>query len=476
MAQVPPPSPAARVVLLVLLVIVVAFPGSAQQDAGKGPGTPLMTGGNATCMDCHLAEGMVFVDQYPEHVTEVPAGEVFTVNVTIQNPWLHHIENATVGFDLSDTDRLEFAGDRAPLHLEEDGSVAQAGGTTEVPFEVASGATEALVSVVGDDGSGLNDWDLVLRSPEGSSFPGTQDGFQDSLEGEPTHRDRVALDQSQLLEGGVGNWTAEVTMERGSAPANTFTLRAHVYYNLSSAEVIHVGGSPRLDQGEQHTFTVRIKALNETGPATLGTNVTLLATAEVPDEHPRSGIPNIQNVGSRWEYSNQTFEVGDELVKSTPEVQEVSLGVNPIILLRSYAFILGWVSAALLPFALVLGGTFGRGSIGWLNDLMGARRRVLWHNAASYGLLIVALLHMGAFLFEPTREWTKGLLFGGLALASLMGLAFTGTLQKSMVKRYGFSAWRFVHLSLAILMVLFVLLHLTVDGTDLQFIRDWFAG
>lgn len=476
MAQVPTPTPAARVVLLVLLVLVAAFPGTAQQSDGGGPATPLMTGGNATCMECHLAEGMVYVDQYPEQVEEVPAGQVFTVNVTIQNPWLHHIENATVGFDLSETERLEFAGDRDPLHLTEDGSVAQAGDSTTVPFPVASGATEALVTLEGAEGQGLNDWDLVLESPEGTSYRGAQDGPQDSIEGKPTHRDRVRLTQGELLEGGEGNWTARVIMERGSAPFNTFTLQAHVYYNLSSAEVIRVGGAPQLDQGERHTFTVRIKALNETGPATLGTNVTLLATADVPGDHPRSGIPNIQNVGSWWEFSNQSFEVGDELRKTTPEVQDVNLGVNPIILMRSYAFILGWASAGLLPFAIVLGGTFGRGSIQWLNNLLGARRRVLWHNAASYGLLIVALLHMGAFLFEPTREWTKGLLFGGLALASLTGLAFTGTMQRSMVKRYGFSAWRFVHLSLAILMVLFVLLHLTVDGTDLQFVRDWFAG
>lgn len=461
----------AKALALAAAALLVALPGLAQQAPGDDGGVR-MTGGNATCMDCHRAEGMQFVDTFPDDLQEVPAGETFTVNVTIANPWLHHIEDARVGFNLSESEVLTFAGGREPLDREIQGQVNQTGGSRDHDFPVFEGATEAVVTLRGDEGNGLNDWDLGIASPSGETFNGTDDDVSDAGGGAETWNERIVIGQEALLSGGFGNWTATVTLANGGPPFNTYDLAIQVYYNASQADVLFVSGPDRLDEGETATYGIRIKADNRTGPTTLATNVTMLATADVPDDHPPSGIPNIQNVGSWWVSENQTVEVGDELVKRQPEVTTDVSGVNPIILLRSYAFLSGWTSLFLLPLALVLGGTFGGWSIRWVDRRMGARRRILWHNATSFLLLAVVLLHMGMFLFEPTREWTKGLLFGGLALASLSGLAVSGSFQQQMVRRYGFSAWRFIHLSLALLMVLFVTLHTTVEGTDFQFVRD----
>lgn len=455
---------------LAAAALLVALPGLAQQDAGGGG--VQRTGGNATCMDCHQAEGMVFVDTFPDQLQEVPAGGTFTMNVTIANPWLHHIDDARVGFDVSGSDALGFAGGRPPLVEETSGQVGQSGGTEDHTFPVLEGATEAFLVLEGDDGNGLNDWDLGVESPDGTTWNGTDDDATDATAGEETWTDEIRLGQEDLLSGGFGNWTATVRLSNGGPPFNAYDLAIQVYYNASEADTLFVSGPDRLNEGDTATYGIELEVDDTNGTTTLATNVTMIVRADVPDDHPPSGIPNIQDVGNWWVYENQTVEVGDELVKQQPEVTTEVGGVNPVILLRSYAFLSGWTSLFLLPLALVLGGTFGGWSIRWVDRRMGARRRILWHNATSFLLLAVVLLHMGMFLFEPTREWTKGLLFGGLALASLSGLAVSGSFQQRMVQRYGFSAWRFIHLSLAILMILFVTLHTTVEGTDFQFVRE----
>jgi thiosulfate reductase cytochrome b subunit len=460
----------AKAAALAAAVLVITLPGLAQQPQDQDV---RRTGGNATCMDCHRAEGMQFVDTFPDRIREVPAGETFTVNVTIANPWLHHVDDARVGFNLSRSDVLSFAGGREPHLATHEGSVNQTGGTRDHAVPVAPGATEAVLTLEGDSGNGLNDWDLGVEAPSGDTYNASDDSAQDAMDGEETWSEQLRLDQETLLTGGPGNWTATVRLSNGGPPFNSYTLDVQVYYNASEADTLFVSGPDRLDEGQKATFGMEIEAAeNASGSTTLATNVTMLAVADVPADHPPSGIPNIQNVGDWWVYQNQSVEVGDELVKQQPEVTTEVGGVNPFILLRSYAFISGFTALFLLPLALTLGGTFGGWSVRWMDRRMGARRRVLWHNATSFLLLAVAILHMGMFLFEPTREWTKGLLFGGLSLAALSGLAVSGSFQQRFIRRYGFSAWRFIHLSLAILMVLFVTLHTTVEGTDFQFVRD----
>ncbi len=139
--------------------------------------------------------------------------------------------------------------------------------------------------------------------------------------------------------------------------------------------------------------------------------------------------------------------------------------------------ILGFVSLLLVPVAMVTGGVFGKESRRVLNRLTGgAKKRVLWHNAMSFAIIGVASVHFLLALVDGASDWTRGLLWGGTGWAVLVSLGFTGYYQVQIIKRWDYAFWRRVHLSSALGVLLFGLVHMALEGGDLGFLRDLLPG
>ncbi len=474
--------------ILAVAVLVLAFPGLSQEsDSG--------TLGDAKCMACHAPEGMQYVTILPEELTQAPAGQRFNFSVTIQNPWLHHIESGAVSLNLSGSG-LGFIGGEDALLVASGGTGTPGATPVTVSFPVRANATEIYVSLDGADAqTGVNDWDLVLISPNGARFWPTSTDNQSltqSAARPPTYTvESLNLRASALALGGIGEWTAEIYLNKDPAaqqigavripgesladPNNReFGITTNVYYNASGVQELFFTGAPRLDQGDSYTYTFPLRAPTTPGPVRILVKADLMAIADVPADHPQNHPPDMQDVGHFIEWIPFEFVVGDTLITQSVAVPVVQSS-EIFGLLRAWGYILGFVSAMSLVPSLTLGGTFGRGSVAWLNKSMGARRRVLWHNSASWILLFASILHLVFFLVEPAKPWTLGVLWGGLSFAAMIMLAVTGALQRRLVTAWGFNTWRFIHYTLGISVVAFVLVHMGLDGSDFQFVRDWLA-
>jgi hypothetical protein len=428
---------------------------------------------NAGCFGHHAAETPPFrttVLLTPAPLQEVPAGQEFDFPVQVQVAWKQEMRNLKVGLNLSQAPNLAFTGGHDPF-AKDTSDTLNLHDVKEYPFRVEDGAT-AIDVVLDGDAAPLNadDLDLQVVAPGGNATYNKtlEDNFLDGKNGVAVAHEEQHLDQAQILDGGVGDWKARVTYADGLTPTEGFKLSVHVYYNASTSETVYIPVGRTLPAGAFANVTFRLKALGA-GPATIG--VESLGWAYY--KHTDAQAVDNGNFSKSQSYA---FTVGSKMrMASTQGAGVVVVGFDPLTKLeRQWGFLLGWTGFFLVPPSLVLGGTFGGRTVRWLNTRVGAaRQRVLWHNALSYVLLGVGLVHMTLFLLEATYNWTVGLVWGSLTMASMVGLGFTGALQNRIAKQYGYATWRFTHFLLGMLVIVFITLHVVVDGVDLKFVRDW---
>jgi hypothetical protein len=434
---------------------------------------------NAGCFGHHAAETPPFrttVLLVPAPFQEVPAGQEFDFPVQVQVAWKQEMRNLKVALNLSQAPNLAFVGEKEPLDQEQDGSVSP-DGEAEFPFPVEDTATEVVVTLAGQEGPlGGVDLDLFVVAPGGNAtYNKTIE--DNSLNGvknkDPVAHEELRIDQAKILDGGSGEWKALIHYDyqptAGPPTDAPFHLSAHVYYNASRSAENFVPVGRTLPAGGLANVTFRLKALAQ-GPATIG--VRSLGWAHYV--HTDAQAVDDGNFSKTQSFPLQvgtTFRVA-----RTSGGPLVDIGFDPVTkLMRQWGFLLGWTGFFLIGPSLLLGGTFGGGSVRWLNARTGtARQRVLWHNALSYVLLGIGLTHMTLFLVEQTYNWTVGIVWGSLTLASMVGLGFTGALQNRIAKAWGYATWRFTHFLLGMLVIVFITLHVVVDGVDLQFVRDVF--
>jgi len=445
---------------------------------------------SANCFGHHAAETPPFrttVLLRPLPLAEVPAGQEFDLPVEVQVAWKQEMRAVKIGLNLSQAPNLGFVGEKDPFTQDVEGDVPVQG-SVDFQFPVEENATEMVVSLAGDEGAtGGNDLDLFVLTPAGVQANNRTATEDDSLtNGVQQHKqiahEEVRVLQTTLLDGGVGQWTAKVTFPQnytgffpgGPTPppvpglTDHFTLHLNVFYNSSRVEESYVSVGHPMAAGEVANVTFRLLA-KSAGPVTLG--VLSLGWA-----HYTHTDAQAVDDGNFSKSTLMRFVVGDKYVVSASSAGAVNIGFDPLSrLLRQYGFLLGWLGFFLIPPSLLLGGTFGAVSVRALNKFSGsARQRVLWHNALSYVLLGVGLTHMSVFLLEVTYNWTVGVVWGTLTLASIIGLGITGALQNRIAKSWGYGTWRFTHFLLGMLVILGIALHVVVDGVDLQFLRDYF--
>lgn len=457
----------AGVALLLLLLTIPSWAQEAVEPQGE-----LAT---AECYGHHKQEGFRSMDLFPQSITEVPKGQAFTFKLTIKNPWLADLKN-TVGYvNISGAPGLSFPGAKDPTSASLNGTVSN-GGSTNMPIPVEANATSILVTLAGtpagtplDSRVNTADYALTVESPDGTVKIG--DKGTGNVGQPPAGRTSrtVVVDQANLTKAGAGAWKAIVSYS-GVQPQGAFKLAATTYYNLSQSSELAMPGPALLKPGESYTFTFTILAhdasqlqnLRYGGRTTSYHQHTDRATGDNGDYDKWNTMP--LQLGS-------TLVIGSATVTDT---SSVSL-LEPV--LRRWGQVIGFWGAFLVIPSLVFGGTFGKSTVQPLNTLLGSpRRRVLFHNSMSFWLLGISILHTLIFFYEAFWPWSVGLVWGGLSLAAMVGLAVTGATQRQFVARWGFARWRFVHFAMGILVFVFVLIHIMVDGSHFAAIRTFFFG
>jgi hypothetical protein len=471
-----------------LAVLAVALPslallGPVLAQAQDLPETEEIDLDTANCFGHHAAETPPFrttVLMVPAPLAEVPANQEFDLPIQVQVAWKQEMTSLKIGLNLSRAPNLAFLGEREPFILDQPGQVNFQESVT-IPFTIDDlNATEAVITLDGDPGPlGANDLDLRVISPGAVRvFNKTiEDEAQSGpLGGANVADEQVRLTQPEILDGGLGEWLAEVrfsgtrqTTQIGRAPLPAaFNLHVEVHYNASRSVETFVPIGRTLVAGEITNVTFRLRA-TAPGPA-------MVALRSLGNAHYIHTDAQATDDGNFSKTDWMAFDVGSAYRLRAATAGLVDVGFDPATkLMRQWGFLLGWLGFFLVPPSLVLGGTFGGRTVRALNARVGsARQRVLWHNALSYVLLAVGLTHMTLFLLEVTYPWTLGVVWGGLTLAAMIGLAVTGALQTRIAKAYGYATWRFTHFLMGMLVVAFVLLHVVVDGVDFQFLRDYF--
>lgn len=465
---------------LMAVLLLAGLPG-----LGQGVTEPAGELADAECYGHHKQEGFRSFDLYPTLISQVPKGKEFEFQMLIRNPWLHEVRDLFAYVDVTDAPGIQLEGGKDPDERPLTGETIEGGptqyATRTYPIEVEVNATELVVALSGTPGTQVPapilrdrraDFDLSLASPDGSIVltgpdPSPLDENILNSEGPYTWVEDVRVNQRNLTNAGPGVWTLTVAY-RGPDAEGAYDLFTGVYYNQTG--IILRQGPPVLMPNEEASFTFRLKVKDAEGLQRMRYGGLAVAYHEHTDK-------NIGDIGNYDKWNTMQFETGAELrvqgIANVPGGGADTLG--PI--LRRWSQVLGFAGSFLLVPSLVFGGTFGKGSVVAMNKWFGGpRRRVLFHNSMSFWLLGVSLLHMLLFLYEAFWNWSHGLLWGGLALACMIGLGVTGATQRSFVARWGFNRWRFVHFAMGILVLVFVLVHMVADGSHLAPIRAAFFG
>ena len=463
-----------------LAVFVVALPGIAQsltEPAGEVT--------TARCYAHHKTEGYRSMDLFPDVITQVAVSQEFPLRLTVRNPWLHELRDITAYVNLSGAPGVFVEGGEEPREDTTSGTFTDGNPTTFVQRQysvpVRRNASELYVAVNGEEGEDVglprvpdsrNDFDLVVAGPDGSRFEGPDpdpdpSGPADtSRQYEPTWQEQVRVPQSALTAAGPGDWTVTLRYRGGDSDAN-FDLFTGTYYNQTGLVLLPWSGT--LGPNEAHTFEFTLRATDEGDVQALKYG----AMGNAFYDHTDS---NTEDEGVHDKFNTMTFELGSEYVVGAAVVSGGGADtLGPI--LRRWGQVLGFAGSFLILPSLVFGGTFGKGTVTRLNEAFGGpRRRVLFHNSMSFWLLGLSVFHMFLFLYESFLNWSHGLIWGGLSLACMIGLGVTGATQRQFVARWGFNRWRFIHFAMGILVFVFVLIHLTADGTHLAAVREVLFG
>ncbi len=432
----------------------------------------------ATCLDCHEGEGMQYAVLRTSPFIEIPQGETQDFDVTVANPWLQEITSSLIRINLTGSPAVSF--DTAdPLNITENVTL-QPRSTTNISFEVEPGATAVITRMEqGEDPStiGANDVDSMLYLPDNTTARAPHDGADtgDPAELELPREPRPANPVEQIVVdddrlASTGTWNLSLTREAGPPQAGPteepVSVSINVLYNAT--RVLSQRLTSTIGPSEAANATFQIKGV-EPGNVTIDYTVTTTQYYAHP-----SGIQS-QDEGNATLEGQTSFRVGEELeVGSAGPAVPATPPINWKMNARIWGEATGFIGLFLVPLSLVLGGAFGRRNVLMVNKIAtSARLRVLWHNALSFILLAVSLIHLVLFLYEPVYGWSVGMVWGGIGTLALIGLGITGGFQRRIARSIGYAKWRLLHIAMAVTFVASVLAHVIVDGAHFDFLRGW---
>ncbi len=448
-----------RVLLLLALAALLAI----------GPAAWSQQIPRATCLDCHEEEGMRYAVLQATPFISIPTGETQDLEITVGNPWLHDITSARVTVDLTNATPLTFD-TPDPIHERTNVTLSPGDAPANLTFAVQAGATAIIAKATqppDQTSLGTTDADTTLYTPGGQAIDQPrEDGINPAEPGAPRpvqETEAYVIDDDRTAE--TGDWALEVDLASGP-PDTEISISIDVFYNASRTQ-------PRLltqtiDPSGSESLAFPIKA-TEQGPVQIDYEVVVTSFYEHP-----GGI-GAQDEGNETLTGSLEFTIGEELElgeagPALPPTPPINWKMNA----RIWGEATGFIGLFMVPLSLVLGGAFGRRNVLWMNKVTrSARLRVLWHNALSFALLAISLIHLVLFLYEPVYDWSVGFVWGGLGTLALVGLGITGGFQRRFARSMGYANWRLLHIAMAVGFVASVLAHVLIDGAHFDFLREW---
>jgi hypothetical protein len=395
------------------------------------------------CVDCHSEyEAFEVIIDSP---SEVPENFDFEYKVIVRNNEEHEVQDLRAFIDLSEAEFLEtdLVGGE-PYHEEISDSVGVFE-TATFSFPVAIGATGALVVLDGEDGIiGLNDLDMTVEGPNGS------DGSANSGADEA-----VSINAREIRSWGYGDYFVNVVWFVGN-PSISFTLTIDVEY---SADQIYMEG-PNLAEGEDYTFIIPFTSTQK-GDNTITVEVRGTAYHDHEDEDPIF----VDSEDAQVEETSN-LKVGSKLVYNAPSDDERS-SFNVLL----YERVLGLLSALILIISIGFSGLLKPVSSRLEKLVGGASQRTKWHCRVSQVLLLLALIHGMLLAVSPHSATLRGLLLGTPAFIIMGFLGYIGWKQNILRPQWGNKMWKKVHLIFTILLIILVILHALLDGSDFAWLR-----
>lgn len=491
-----------RVLILLSLLVVgalvatTAHAGRTNQDDPRNASYGVIFQGNPTqdCWKHHKSEGMtdshIIIPIFPK---EIKKGEPADLGLQVQNAWKYDIAEIKVQLNLTnkngDPSRIvALTGSAAegipPLHGKWQGRLGNRALPTlpstapqpvppsyaNVTFDVGQGAAAmfAHLDVLYPQGTGVavqNKFDVQAFQPahsQGLTFDGeTKDRSRNLTLPRGSGVDLVAITS--------GQWRIALHFSNGDAPEADYALNVTVVYepvgqgtdvyaqlrNPADTSKKPVSIVPKF--GVSDVIHIPILGITD------GTqHVDVKVTALLYYRHQAGGTPS-----EDWfeRYASEDIVVGDRLVAS--DAAAATGGSSTVDFYMMSGEVTGFAAAFLLLPSLLLGGTYGRASRKALNAVVGgAKRRVMFHNLVSLGLTLVAVVHIVLFMLEVRYTVLMGILWGGLGAVSLLILGLTGYYQVPLIQKYGYGWWRTLHLTVGVLVVVFVAWHTIQDGPD----------
>lgn len=397
------------------------------------------------CEDCH-SEFNAFTLTV-DAPSEVPEDYEFEFKVIVRNHGEHEVQGLQALLSLSEASTLEPLREGGePFHDEISGSV-NVGGTQTYSFPVVEGASEAIISLDGDEGFlGRNDIDLTVTGPSGEVWQSADPGADEALN----------LDFRDLERGGYGDYNVIVEYFIGG-PSISYSLTIDVEYSAS----LQILQGPDLAPGEEHIFVWPLKSLSK-GENTV--NVAVSGTAYY--EHSEND-DSVTTDSKEYTFDeSSSLKVGDKLVYQSPN--EDFQGSMDILFLER---ITGLLSGVFLILSIAFCGYFKPLCSTIEKITEGRANRCKWHCRVSLVLLFIALFHGLLLPFSPYARTLTGLALGTPAFLILGALGYIGWQQKILMKQWGMEKWRKLHLVLTIAVVIIVIIHAVLDGSDFAWLR-----
>lgn len=491
----------ARVGLLAL-VLAVALPAAtvfAQKGGEAGPIPERST----TCWPCHKDWSpplKTFFNILPPPQAGAAPGQTFDYVVQVQGAWTPAKDGPNIVYhettlDLTGAPSLTFFSQTAPSDDTYAGTITPdpqdptATQSASQAIAVPVGTTDMTITLEPQDASSTTGPDLDLNVYAGTSTPQGNPAFTSRAAGRGG-TETVTLAKDQFRGAGYGNWSVEATYTPVRAPDPAaldpgslvgapnlqdvpFTIKVHMETKDTGERVQVQPIRETIPKGGSALVRFHLRADTQSGP---GEVVRLTVNTTEFYDHDDAGTDNFANVTKAYPTDIPvSFDGQRDLIggSDTGPDTVVGGGVQNGATLDTVSESVGYGSALLLISSVWTGGMFGKASRRQLNSVFGtAKRRVAFHNFLSYGIMLFAAVHTVLFIVETNFYWTLGVLWGGLAILSMLLLGVTGAWQVQMIRRWSYGFWRWSHYGLAVAAIAFTLVHMGLDGVHFAFIQE----
>lgn len=413
----------------------------------------------ALCYSCHSAWSPVPMRKMftlAPAAQELAVGNAAEYSVTVQEAWvakppwpqLLHFE---AYIDLEQAPSLGFVSQQPPLlGVQRSGTItppqtplnrAEAFVTIDVP----PGTSDLILTLASNSSDPALGPDLALAVYPGRDTPGPlphevrDDGARGAPERFVVHGGRNIT----ALSPESSTWTVQARLKPTTTDGDElqfdprtipFTVTMDAYRNLTGETRQFLVVDRIVEAGQSTLLPFRLQA-TRTPAAGEHLFVTVNATAYYPHDA-GGGIDDWGNFSKTSRVNVAAGPAGNvvlgELASETvAPLPEATLPLDRV------SEAVGYMAAFLIISSIVSGGMFGKASRRGLNAVFGtAKRRVAFHNALSYFLTVAAIAHTVLFILEANYVWTLGIIWGGIAILAMFGLASLA-LAESLTNQLG---------------------------------------